>query len=75
MDESGFPHDTPRTHGYSPKGQRCFGLKNRGAKGRTNVIGALSLFKMLCKCLSSEVTVKTLTELDNKATHCHTPVL
>ncbi|MGG2140801.1 transposase [Symbiopectobacterium sp. RP] len=41
MDESGFPHDTPRTHGYSPKGQRCFGLKNGGAKGRTNVIGAL----------------------------------
>ncbi|MGG2140456.1 hypothetical protein [Symbiopectobacterium sp. RP] len=41
MDESGFPHDPPRTHGYSPKGQRCFGLKNWGAKGRTNVIGAL----------------------------------
>ncbi|MGG2141923.1 transposase [Symbiopectobacterium sp. RP] len=41
MDESGFSHDTPRTHGYSPKGQRCFGLKNGGAKGRTNVIGAL----------------------------------
>ncbi|MGG2141841.1 IS630 family transposase [Symbiopectobacterium sp. RP] len=41
IDESGFPHDTPRTHGYSPKGQRCFGLKNGGAKGRTNVIGAL----------------------------------
>ncbi|WP_238334263.1 transposase, partial [Arsenophonus endosymbiont of Bemisia tabaci] len=41
MDESGFSHDTPRTHGYSPKGQRCVGLKNCGAKGRTNVIGAL----------------------------------
>ncbi|MGG2140678.1 IS630 family transposase [Symbiopectobacterium sp. RP] len=41
IDESGFPHDTPRAHGYSPKGQRCFGLKNGGAKGRTNVIGAL----------------------------------
>ncbi|MGG2142268.1 IS630 family transposase [Symbiopectobacterium sp. RP] len=41
IDGSGFPHDTPRTHGYSPKGQRCFGLKNGGAKGRTNVIGAL----------------------------------
>ncbi|MGG2141561.1 transposase [Symbiopectobacterium sp. RP] len=41
IDESGFPHDTPWTHGYSPKGQRCFGLKNWGAKGRTNVIGAL----------------------------------
>ncbi|MGG2143412.1 hypothetical protein [Symbiopectobacterium sp. RP] len=23
IDESGFPHDTPRTHGYSPKGQAC----------------------------------------------------
>ncbi|WP_440864958.1 IS630 family transposase [Symbiopectobacterium purcellii] len=41
IDESGFSHDTPRTHGYSPKGQRCFGLKNWGARGRTNVIGAL----------------------------------
>ncbi|WP_255487582.1 transposase [Arsenophonus endosymbiont of Bemisia tabaci] len=41
MDESGFSHDTPRTHGYSPKGQRCVGLKNSGAKGRTNLIGAL----------------------------------
>nr|WP_238334239.1 IS630 family transposase [Arsenophonus endosymbiont of Bemisia tabaci] len=41
IDESGFSHDTPRTHGYSPKGQRCVGLKNWGAKGRTNVIGAL----------------------------------
>ncbi|WP_440863923.1 IS630 family transposase [Symbiopectobacterium purcellii] len=39
--ESGFSHDAPRTHGYSPKGQRCFGLKNWGARGRTNVIGAL----------------------------------
>ncbi|MGG2140368.1 hypothetical protein [Symbiopectobacterium sp. RP] len=34
-----------------------------------------SLFKILCKCLSSEVTVKAVTELDNKATHCHTLVL
>ncbi|WP_440867518.1 IS630 family transposase [Symbiopectobacterium purcellii] len=41
IDESGFSHDAPRTHGYSPKGQRCFGLKNWGARGRTNVIGAL----------------------------------
>ncbi|MGG2142744.1 hypothetical protein [Symbiopectobacterium sp. RP] len=41
MDESGFPHDTPRTHDYSPKGQRCFDLKNWGAKGRTNVIGVI----------------------------------
>ncbi|MGG2142345.1 transposase [Symbiopectobacterium sp. RP] len=41
IEESGFPHDTPRAQGCSPKGQRCFGLKNGGGKGRTNVIGAL----------------------------------
>ena len=31
----------PRTHGYSLKGKRCFGCHNWGARGRTNVIGAL----------------------------------
>ena len=31
----------PRTHGYSPRGQRCEGIHDWGAKGRTNVIGAL----------------------------------
>ena len=31
----------PRTHGYAPKGRRCFGTCNCNAKGRTNVIGAL----------------------------------
>ena len=31
----------PRTHGYAPKGQRCLGMHDWGAKGRTNVIGAL----------------------------------
>jgi transposase len=41
MDESGFAHDMPRTHGYALKGKRCYGLHNWGAKGRTNVIGAL----------------------------------
>jgi transposase len=41
LDESGFAHDMPRTHGYSLKGQRCFGTHDWGAKGRTNVIGAL----------------------------------
>lgn len=41
IDESGFAHDMPRTHGYSLKGERCFGTNNWGAKGRTNVIGAL----------------------------------
>ncbi|CAA2930279.1 transposase [Arsenophonus endosymbiont of Bemisia tabaci] len=41
IDEIGFSHDTSRTHGYSPKGQRYVGLKNWRAKGRTNVISAL----------------------------------
>ena len=41
LDESGFAHDMPRTHGYAPKGARCFGVHDWGAKGRTNVIGAL----------------------------------
>ena len=31
----------PRQYGYSPVGQRCFGKRDWGAKGRTNVIGAL----------------------------------
>lgn len=41
LDESGFAHDMPRTHGYAPKGERCFGTHDWGAKGRTNAIGAL----------------------------------
>lgn len=41
IDESGFSHDMPRTHGYSKKGQRCYGTHDWGAKGRTNAIGAL----------------------------------
>ncbi len=31
----------PRTHGYSSKGDRCYGIHDWGAKGRTNIIGAL----------------------------------
>lgn len=30
-----------RTHGYSKKGERCYGTQDWGAKGRTNAIGAL----------------------------------
>ncbi len=41
IDESGFAHDMLRTHGYSLKGKRCYGKHDWGAKGRTNVIGAL----------------------------------
>ena len=35
---------------------------------------ARTLYTILCKCLFSEVTVQAVTELDNKAAHCHTPV-
>ena len=31
----------PRQHGYASAGQRCYGLSDWHAKGRTNVIGAL----------------------------------
>jgi len=31
----------PRTHGYVSSGQRCYGLCDWQARGRTNVIGAL----------------------------------
>jgi transposase len=41
IDESGFAQDMPRTHGYSRKGWRCYGIHDWGAKGRTNAIGAL----------------------------------
>ena len=41
IDESGFAHDMPRTHGYSDQGKRCYGTHDWGAKGRTNAIGAL----------------------------------
>lgn len=41
VDESGFSHESTRSHGYSKIGERCFGKLDWGAKGRTNVIGAL----------------------------------
>ena len=41
IDESGFAHDMPRTHGYAPRGKRCVGVHDWQAKGRINVIGAL----------------------------------
>ena len=41
----------PRTHGYVAKGKRCYGTQEWGAKGRTNVIGALLGKTLLCVCL------------------------
>lgn len=59
LDESGFAHDMPRTHGYSLKGNRCFGVHNWGAKGRTNVIGAL-LGTVLLTISLFETTINTV---------------
>lgn len=58
LDESGFAHDMPRLHGYSPKGQRCYGKHDWGAKGRTNVIGAL-LGKLLLTVSLFSSTINT----------------
>lgn len=33
----------PRTHGYASRGDRCYGTHDWGARGRTNVIGALCM--------------------------------
>ena len=41
LDESGFARDVLRTHGYSKKGERCHGIHDWNAKGRTNAIGAI----------------------------------
>ena len=47
LDESGFAQDTPRTHGYSPRGERCYGVHDWHAKGRINAIGAILGFVFL----------------------------
>ena len=58
----------PRTHGYSLKGQRCFGTQDWGAKGRTNAIGALLDNKLITLSLFDHnidtITFKTWVELD-----------
>jgi DDE superfamily endonuclease len=51
IDESGFAHDMPRTHGYALKGRRCYGTHNWGAKGRTNVIETLLKGALLTVCM------------------------
>ena len=48
------------------------GGKDEGVPGTRTAYG--TLYTILCKCLFSEVTVQAVTELDNKAAHCHTPV-
>lgn len=58
IDESGFAHDMPRTHGYSASGKRCYGTHDWGAKGRTNVIGAM-IGKALLTVMLLSGTVNT----------------
>ena len=41
VDESGFAHSMPRTHGYSRMGKRCYGSCDYNARGRKNVLAAL----------------------------------
>lgn len=60
LDESGFAHDMPRTHGYALKGQRCYGTHNWGARGRTNAIGAL-LGEGLLTVSLFQATINTVT--------------
>ena len=47
MDESGFAKDSPRTHGYSQRGQRCYGQQDWHAKDRVNAVGAIAGFMFL----------------------------
>jgi len=42
LDESGFSHSMPRTHGYSLKGERAYGKHDWNSRGRTNAIGAIT---------------------------------
>ena len=61
VDESGFALDAPRTHGYTQKGQRCYGTRDWHAKGRVNAIGAILDFEFLSvelwECNIDSVTI------------------
>ena len=46
LDESGFALDMPREKGYSKKGKKCYACKDWLARGRLNVIGVISNFKL-----------------------------
>lgn len=51
LDESGFAVDMPRTHGYSPFGERCYGERDWHARGRCNAIGAILGFTLITVCI------------------------
>ena len=58
VDESGFGYDMPRTHGYSPIGDRCYATQDWNAKGRKNVIAGM--FKIsLIGCGIVEANIDT----------------
>ena len=42
-----FAVDAPRTHGYSPRGIRCYGQHDWHEKGRLNAIGAILAFQLI----------------------------
>ncbi|MDN0319157.1 hypothetical protein FCZ22_24605, partial [Escherichia coli] len=46
-------------------------LPGVGQRAKRGVSQEASLFRILCKYLFSEVAVQAVTELDNKAAHCH----
>ena len=41
----------PRTHGYAPIGARCYGKHDWHARGRTNVIGAITDNQFITTCI------------------------
>jgi hypothetical protein len=49
----------PRTHGYAQKGKRCFAPHDWGAKGRTNLIGALVAGVLLTVSLFTSSFINT----------------
>ena len=57
IDESGFAHDMPRTHGYSTVGDRCYATQDWNAKGCTNVISNLLSGDSLIRCALSILTL------------------
>ena len=58
IDESGFAVDSPRTHGYSTRGSRCYGKYDWNARERINAIGAL-INKTLFACNLYEHTINS----------------
>ena len=60
IDESGFAHDMPRTHGYAMRGQRCFGQNDWNDHMRTNAIGAmLGKFLLTVTLFASTINTDT----------------